>query len=80
MADDQPIVVADQANTSTSANTILADLTVIFFLLCFYESELMTDDQPIVVADQANSCSSASTILGDLTAIFFCFVSLCQIS
>ena len=30
MADDQSILVADQANTSTSDSTILADLTVIF--------------------------------------------------
>ena len=33
MADDQPILVADQANTSDSASTILADLTTFFF--CF---------------------------------------------
>ena len=33
MADDQPIVVADQANDSASASTILADLRASFFAL-----------------------------------------------
>ena len=33
MADDQPIVVADQANTSASATTVLANLTAILFPL-----------------------------------------------
>ena len=33
MADDQPFVAADQANISTSASTILADLIAIFFAL-----------------------------------------------
>ena len=33
MANDQPIFVADQANTGASATTILAVRTVIFF--CF---------------------------------------------
>ena len=75
MADDRPIVVADQANTSASATTILADLAAIIFLLCLFVSYLMTDDQPIFVVDQANTGASASTILADLTAISFllCF-------
>ena len=32
MADDQLVVVADQANTSASATTIRADLTAIVFI------------------------------------------------
>ena len=55
MADDQPIVVADLANTSASATAILADLTSIFFLLYFFVSDLMTNDQPIFVVGQANT-------------------------
>ena len=67
MTDDQPIFVADQANTSASATTILSVLTTTFSLLCFRESDHMADVQPIVVADQANTNTSASTILADQT-------------
>ena len=35
MADDDPIVEADQAYTIASATTIQADLTVIFFFALF---------------------------------------------
>ena len=51
MADNQPIFVADQENTSASATTILAVPTVIFFLLCFFEYDLLAKDRPIVAAD-----------------------------
>ena len=80
MTDDRPIFVVDQANTGASARTVLADLTVISFLLCFCESDLMADDKPIVVADEANTSASATTNLAALTAICFLFVSVCHIS
>ena len=71
MVDAQPIVVADQENTSAMATTNLADLTAIFFWLCFSESDLTADDQPIFVADVTDTGASATTIMADLTSIFF---------